>query len=66
MLHHYYLKMFGGMTKNETLDTIIILYVPELAVEKTIDLFLERQNWFLSKEIWVRPMSSSTASTNGL
>jgi hypothetical protein len=25
----------------------------ELAVQKTIDLFLEGQNWFLSKEIWV-------------
>ncbi len=32
----------GGMTKNKTLDTIIILYVLELAVKKTIDLFLER------------------------
>jgi hypothetical protein len=33
--------------------------------EKTTDLFLEGQNWFLSKEMWVRLMSSSATSTSG-
>ncbi len=33
---------------------------PELAVRKT-----RSQNWFLSKEIWVRPMSRSATSPSG-
>ncbi len=36
----------------------------ELEVQKTIDLLLEGQDWFLSKEIWARPMSSSATSTS--
>jgi hypothetical protein len=28
-------------------------------------IFLDGQNWFLSKDIWVRPMSSSATSTSG-
>jgi hypothetical protein len=30
-----------------------------------VRLFLEGQNWFSSKEIWVRPISSSATSTSG-
>jgi hypothetical protein len=37
----------------------------ELTVKKTIDLFLDGQNQFLRKEIWVRPMSSSATSASG-
>ena len=37
----------------------------ELAVKKTIDLFIEGQNWFFSIELLVRPMSSSVTSTSG-
>ncbi len=33
------------------------VWSPELAVWKTIDLFFK--NWFLSKEIWVRPLEES-------
>jgi hypothetical protein len=36
----------------------------ELAVCNTIDLFLRGQNRFWSKDIWVRPMSSSATSTS--
>ncbi len=36
----------------------------ELLVEKSIDLFLDGQNQFLTKEIRVRPMSSSATSTS--
>jgi hypothetical protein len=35
-----------------------------VAVQKTADLFLDGQNQFLTKEIWVRPMSISATSTN--
>jgi hypothetical protein len=33
--------------------------------KKMIDLFPEGQNWFLSKEVWVRPMSSNATVTSG-
>ncbi len=35
------------------------------ATKKPIELFLEGQNRFFTKEMWVRPMSSSSTSTSG-